>query len=226
MTTMRLTLGLIVVLVAACAGATPAPTEILTTVVPPASAGDDGTPEPAGLVAAETSITDKKGDLHDENGKKVSKNPHVDVVKVTGSADGQDLVLDMTLAGKVPAQVSTIDQELNYLFSVETDHAGEFQYWILLTNVESGSWSPSLNDYTSGAMSYADERFPGSMAATGNHVMARVRLDALGNPRTVRVSVTTQRARNSDGKVLAQDEVPAGAQGSPSHDWLTLPPAG
>jgi hypothetical protein len=93
-----------------------------------------------------------------------------------------------------------------------------------VTNLESGSWSPSLTDYSTG-QAYSDTTFPGVATVAGRTVSITVSLDALGTPEHLRLSAVTQRADNETGGVIAEDELTEGAQGSPMGQWLSLPAA-
>ena len=176
-----------------------------------------------GLVAEAVSIKDKKGDLVDEAGDAVKKNGLVDIVKVTASADGSSLRLMLELAADIPAAPPATDQPLNYLFQVEKDRSGSFDYWIVISNLENGSWSASITDYTkagNGRSAYGS-RFPGSAVVQGNLVVVTVSLEALGDPATLRIAASSERDDHTSGKVLAEDHAPKDSA-KPSKSWLAL----
>jgi hypothetical protein len=212
---------LLVAMVAACGAG---PNALLGRPTP--SAVDSAAPTTSiapGLVAEAKSIKDKKGDLVDEADDPVTKNGQVDIVKLTASADGSSLRLLLDLAGDVPAGVSSTDQQITYLFQVETDRSGTFDYWIVISNLENGAWSASITDYTEaghGASAYGP-RFPGSNVVDGRSVAVTVALQALGHPSRLRIAAAAQRADHVSGVVLAEDHAPKDTT-KPSKAWLAL----
>ena len=178
-----------------------------------------------GLVAASTSINDKKGDLVDEAGDAVKKNGRVDIVKVTASTDGSSLRLTLELADDIPTTLPSTEQALTYLFQVETDRSGSFDYWVVVSNLENGSWSAALTDYTEaghGKSAYGP-RFPGSVSVAGNLVTVTVALLSIGNPAKLRIAAAAERDDHPSGKVLAEDHAPKDTA-KPSKAWLALGP--
>jgi hypothetical protein len=214
---------ILVGIVVGCGPAGPA-----TSARPSAVATDQAaqeSPGPPGLVADSKRLKDKKGDLVDEDGDKVKKNGLVDIIGLTASADGSNLRLDLELAGTVPTKVSATEQELIYLFKVEKDRSGSFDYWIVVSNLESGRWSASISDDTAeghGKTLYGD-RFPGSAVVDGPDVLVTIALSAVGNPTRVRISATSERADHGSGDVLAEDHAPANVD-APNKSWLALGP--
>ena len=75
--------------------------------------------------------------------------------------------------------MSSFEQELNYLVVIEADASGGNDYWLMLTNLEDGSWSPVLSDYTTN-YTKDDDEFPGSHVIADNEVSFTVPLTALG----------------------------------------------
>ncbi len=174
------------------------------------------------LIAGQVELEDAKGDLVDEDGRTSARNPHVDVRRVSASADGTHLWVSVDVGGTIPASISTTRQLLNYLLIIEADRSGEFDYWVAVENRENGSWVGNLTDWAT-SQTYAEENFPGVVSVSDNTVSFRISLTALGSPSSVRIGVVTQRAENSDGSVLAQDEVPAGSfDFKPTKTWLRL----
>jgi hypothetical protein len=212
-------------LVAACGGGGPAPqrpAEDSTATRAPAIAA----PEPAedGLVADAVGIKDPKSDLRNADGKKIKKRvPHIDITRLSASADGTDLRITLRLAGDVPREMASFQQELNYLVVLEADKSGENDYWLMLTNLEAGSWSPALSDWATNYTKDEDE-FPGTFVVADNEVSFIVSLSALGSPTSLRLSAITQKADHETGDVEAEDQVPKGEQYVPAKSWLTLAP--
>lgn len=214
-------LALAAVLLACSSAATPTP----ATIAPRVSPTDGPAPPPVTgnlMVASQVDLKDPKGDLVDEDGQKAARNPHVDVLNVSASADGEHLWVGLTLAGTVPDSISTVRQELTYLLMIEADLSGDYDYSATIENREDGDWVGSLTDWATG-QTYSNAAFPGVVSVAGNVLSYRIRLTALGSPSTLRIGVITQRAEHEDGTVLAQDDVPANADGfAPSGKWLIL----
>jgi hypothetical protein len=190
---------------------------------PPARAV--GVPTPGvDLVAQRVTLEDRRGDLVDGNREKVSEHAPVDILNMTGYADGDELHLTLALAGTAPRTRSPLDQETTYLFAVEKDGSGQSDYWITLRNRGSGVSSPELIENTGegGTRTSSGDTFPGAMEVDENTVKATVRLDALGDPSTLRISAITQGTDFETGDVLAEDQVPEGRQDTPGDAWLTL----
>lgn len=186
-------------------------------------AGDSALPDPTaasplaaggGLVAKAVTLQDKKGDLVDEAGRKVGKNTRVDIVAVTASADGTDLLITIQLAGKVPADLSSNDQAITYDVEIESD--GDRDTTVLVSNVEAGGWVGSVIDGTD------SPAFTGDLDVDGRTIDLRVPLASLGNPRSLRLAVIAQRADNDSLEVSAEDQVPKGATGKSRKRWLAL----
>jgi hypothetical protein len=226
--------GLVAMLVAAagCGSApvaspsvTVAPAGSLATSGPAtASAPVPATPTAAeGLVAPPAALTDSKNDLADEDGHKAKSNPQIDLVRAEATADGTDLQVTMTMAGNVPAKISSNRQELNYVVEVEAKGAKTLDYWLIVTNLEGGAWYAALTDW-GGNSAEEDNEFPGTFAVDKNQVTIRVPLAVLGSPTRLRMMAVTQRADHKSGKVVAEDQVPKGDQSVPTTSWLTLPP--
>jgi hypothetical protein len=174
-----------------------------------------------GLVARPEAITDPRNDLVDEDGRKAKTNAHIDLTRLEAEADGSDLQVTMTLAGDIPARTSSTRQELNYVVEVEADGAQPFDYWLLVTNLESGAWYAALTDWA-GNSAEEDNEFPGTLVVAKNLVIVRVPLSVLGSPTRLRMLAVTQRADHKSGKVVAEDQVPKGDQSVPTKSWLTL----
>ena len=174
-----------------------------------------------GLVARPQTITDPKNDLVDEDGRKAKTNPHIDLTRMEAEADGSDLQVTMTMAGDIPAKISSTRQELNYVVEVEAEGSQPFDYWLLVTNLESGAWYAALTDWA-GNSAEEDNEFPGTFVVGRNVVTVRVPLTVLGSPSRLRMLAVTQRADHKSGKVVAEDQVPKGDQSVPSKSWLTL----
>ena len=213
---------LLVAVVAACGAG---PNAVLGQPSPSTSSAVPSSSVAPRLVAVAMSIKDKKGDLVDEAGDPVTKNDHIDIVKLTAAADGSSLRLALDLAGVVPAALSSKDQQVTYLFELEKDRSGAFDYWIVISNLENGSWSASITDYTEaghGGSAYGS-RFPGSSVVDGKSVQVTVALEAIGNPSRLRIAAAAQRADQVSGVVLAQDHAPKDTT-KPSKAWLALGP--
>jgi hypothetical protein len=204
-------------LIASCGGGTAGATD----TTPRATSELAATDGAGVLTGAATVLTDKKNDLVDEDGGEAPRNPHVDITKVEARADGTDLIVSITLAGGLPDTLSSLRQELTYLFVIEADDSGEFDYWMTVENREDGHWSPSLTDWAT-SQSYFDDEYPGSYSVDANAVMMRIPLWALGSPSRVRLQAISQRADHESGEVVAEDQAPEGEQYRPSADWLAI----
>lgn len=218
--------SLVAVLVAAAGCASPALVRPSVTVAPEGSAVTTEAPPTtataiAGLVAGPRALTDPTNDLVDEDGHKANRNPAVDLTRFEANADGTELNVTMTLDGDVPTKVSSTSQELNYIVEVEAAGAQPFDYWLLVTNLESGAWYAALTDWD-GNSAEEDNQFPGTFIVAKNHVIISVPLAALGSPTRLTLMAVTQRADHASGKVVAEDQVPTGDQSIASKDWLTL----
>jgi hypothetical protein len=218
--------SLVAVLVAAAGCASPALVRPSVTVAPEASAVTAEAPPTTataieGLVAGPRALTDPTNDLVDEDGHKANRNPAVDLTRFEANADGTELNVTMTLDGDVPTKVSSTSQELNYIVEVEAAGAQPFDYWLLVTNLESGAWYAALTDWD-GNSAEEDNQFPGTFIVAKNHVIISVPLAALGSPTRLTLMAVTQRADHASGKVVAEDQVPTGDQSIASKDWLTL----
>jgi hypothetical protein len=176
-----------------------------------------------GLTAAESVLSDPKGDVVDAAGNLAPPSPIVDIRSVGASAHGLAFTLRLRLAGKVPANLpSSGMHEITYAVNVEADGSGDYDYTILVGNREDGTWYASLTDLSIGRAGTGDP-FPGSLTIAGHVVTITVLQTALGMPTQLRLGVVSQRADHAHGTVLLEDEAPAGASThKPGETWLTL----
>ena len=161
----------VAMVVASCGGteATRPPEESAAPAATRAPAMAAPVPADDGLVADAVTIKDPKNDLVNEDGRKVKRVPQIDITRLYAWANGTDLRITLRLAGNVPKDMSSVSQELNYLVVIEADESGEYDYWVMLTNLEDGSWSVALSDWATG-LSQSDEKFPGYHVIAKNEV--------------------------------------------------------
>lgn len=218
---MRLTLAplFMTAILAACgSGSVPTQVPLTRPLTTPAIIATDGAR--AGLVA-EGSLSDKRGDLDNGDRGVAPPNPQIDLVEVTARADGKVLRLLLVFAGWVPEKMSSLEHQIAYAIDIEADRSRNVDYSVLVGNVESGEWFASLSDM---ATEGPGNDFPGVLVVSGDEVVAlTIPLEALGNPRTLRLSVVAQRVDHADATVLAEDRAPNNAGSMrPTSKWLTL----
>jgi hypothetical protein len=166
-------------------------------------------------------IKDPKVDLTDADGNKVGRHPDIDIVSLAAQAVGDQLYVDLQVAGDVPKTYSTTKAEVDYLVVVEADGSGKGDYWLKLTNNKAGSWAPELSDWVT-TSAYEGADFPGVGKVAKTHITFRVKLSSLGSPKHLRLSAITQRINHATGEVTAQDQAPAGELYAPTNRWLTI----
>lgn len=186
-----------------------------------ASPSSTSTSDPQ-LVATARSIADPPGDLADEAGKKVVGNTPVDLTQVEASADGTDLRVTLTMAGDVPPKIASTSQKLNYIVVIEADRSGDFDYSLIVTNLETGVWSVGYTEWPTG-VAHTDANFPGTFQVLKNQVTFTISLSAIGSPASLRMSAITKLA-DKDGNIVAQDQAPTGDPYKPAEGWLSLGP--
>ncbi len=194
----------------------------------PSDSGASGAPgssaaRPAGSPAAGTVVLqDAAADLKDETGAAAKPRPEIDVKTVTASIAGGSLVVDLVVAGNIPAKSSSKKVELSYATTIETDGSGRSDYWLLLTNQKDGTWRAELDDWTV-SKTYAGKAYPGSYKLTKNVLRMTVKLKALHAPSRIRLAVLTQATDQTSGDVvIGQDVAPEGEPYQPTDQWLTL----
>jgi hypothetical protein len=160
-------------------------------------------------------------DLTDADGNKVGRHPDIDIVSLAAQAVGDQLYVDLQVAGDVPKKYSTTKAEVDYLVVVEAEHSGKGDYWLKLTNNKAGTWVPELSDWVT-TSSYEGADFPGVGKVAKTHITFRVKLSSLGSPKHLRLSAITQRINHATGEVTAQDQAPAGELYAPTSKWLTM----
>jgi hypothetical protein len=167
-------------------------------------------------------LTNGKNDLVDANGKKANPQPIIDITELNAMSDGTgSLQLGLTVAGDIPATLSSTAREVTYAIVIEADGSGDEDYALLVTNGEQGRWSVALTDYSAGKTLAGDREFSG---VSGHHIALDVALTDLGSPSSLRISAIAQVADHKTGKVIAEDQVPEGEQHRPDASWLTLTP--
>ena len=170
--------------------------------------GATATPAPQGELGT-VNLADGSDDLVDEAAKPVTGFADIDVVQVESHTDEGDLAFVILLAGAPPSAPSSTAGEYNFLLAIDTDSDSLGDYWVMLGNLESGEWSPSISDLDAGTGGYGND-FPGVITLADDGVLGRVRLGDLGNPDQLAVCVSTQFVNHADGTVLAEDNVPDG----------------
>ena len=194
---------LAIVALAGCGGAQP-PTN--SPAVPSQPSGSASTPHPSGTRGPATG-TDKEGDLRKPSGKRANGPGYVDVLEIeAGVTDGQ-LSFVLTMAANVPESMPSTVAEINYLVVIDSIGDGDWDYWISLTNLENGAWTPTLTDWIVGH-DYAGPAFPGSVIVKGDSILGGVPITALGNADHLRVCVVTQRSKPHSGDLTAEDNAP------------------
>jgi len=209
---------------AACAGTEPASPDSSSHADASAKTSPSSDPKPK--AGALKTIKDPKVDLTDADGNKVGRHPDIDIVSLAAQAVGDQLYVDLQVAGDVPKTYSTTKAEVDYLVVMEADGSGKGDYWLKLTNNKPGTWVPELSDWVT-TSAYEGADFPGVGKVAKTHVTFRVRLSSLGSPKHLRLSAITQRINHATGEVTAQDQAPAGELYAPTTKWLTMDlPAG
>ena len=199
---MKAAATVLVAAVVACGG--PSVIEQPTTTV--------STPQPAptidarpGLVA-NAELRDERGDVDDGYGGSAPRTPHVDIVKVTAAADGDDLGVVLYFAGDVPKKLSSFEEEITYSIDMTLNDSGNIDYSVEVGNLEGGNWDARLTPW----FDVAAREYP--HPSVDGFVSFVVPLSSLRNPTAIRLSVIAQRVDHADGSVLAEDQA----------KWLTL----
>ncbi len=185
-------------------------------------AADPSAARPAASAGGPATLQDAQGDLKDDTGAAAKPRPDIDVKQVSASTAGGNLVVDLVLAGNIPAKSPATKTQTSYAITIEPNGTGRSDYWLQLTNQKNGSWQAELDDWTVNK-AFAGKTFPGSFKLTKNVLRMTVKLKALHSPSTIRLAVLTQLTDQLSGAVVvAEDVAPEGEPYQPTDQWLTL----
>jgi hypothetical protein len=127
----------------------------------------------------------------------------LDIVAMRASADSGSLTLGLDLAAAVPAGSPTVGQ-LAYLFYLDVDSDGAWDYTAALTLVPEGGFRPSLLGRGS-TPPLEGPAFPGTANLAGSTISLTLRLDAIGCPSSVGVRAASQQTKAG---ATAGDQIP------------------
>jgi hypothetical protein len=175
---------------------------------------------PLGLVAKAKTAADKKGDVVNGAGKAVTKPAAADATAIEAKTDGHYLLVTMTLAAAVPANLKSSVNGASYTIAIEVNGSGKADYWLSVENREDGRWVGVVSNWVEES-SFSDDEASGDVSFTKTRVHVRVGLDLIGNPSRLRVQGGTQWT-SPDLTVIAQDVIPNGTLFVPDPGWLAL----
>jgi len=182
------------------AGATGAPTP---TALASATGSPSSTPlaSPLPAASAVASPVASAGFTVDGSGDVTPS--YLDIVAMRAGAESGSLTLALDLAGAVPAGNPSVGQ-LAYVFYVDVDGDGAWDYTATFKLVPEGGYRPSLATRAGGAGREGPD-FPGTAALAGSTVSLTLRLDAIGCPASVGVRAASQQTKAG---ATAGDTVP------------------
>jgi len=130
---------------------------------------------------------------------------YLDIVALNAEADAgsRTLSLGLDLAGAVPSSNPSVGQ-LAYVFYLDVDGDGAWDYTATFKLVPEGGYRPSLATSAGGAPREGPD-YPGTAALAGSTVSLTLRLDAIGCPPRVSVRAASQQTKAG---VTAGDTVP------------------
>jgi hypothetical protein len=176
-------------------GPSGSPISPIATVSPSAS-GDSAPPSPS--PNAPTSVTvDGSGD---------ATPGYLDIVNLRIDAVPPHLTLSLDLFDPIPTGSPSVG-ELAYVFYLDVDGDGTWDWSAGLTLVPGGGFRPSLVEQSSGRRLEA-AAFPGTANMAGRTLTMTIPLGAIGCPATVGVKAASQRTQ---GGTTSGDTVPDAA---------------
>ena len=139
---------------------------------------------------------------------------YLDIVALNAEADAGSgtLSLGLDLAGAVPSSNPSVGQ-LAYVFSLDVDGDGVWDYTATLKLVPEGGFRPSLVARAGGTPREGPD-YPGTANLAGSTVSLTLRLDAIGCPARVGVRAASQQTKAGS---TAGDAVP-----DASDSWMTV----
>jgi hypothetical protein len=126
---------------------------------------------------------DAAGDPRDFDTEKPIEHPaHADIVSLTGSADGDSLVITLEMAGPIPAELDPATTSLRVMFGIR--RAGETETKLAARMQSDEGWAPRLFKID-GIDSGEVRPFPGSAEVKGSTITMRIDRSALDDPASV-----------------------------------------
>ncbi len=224
MSTARVSMLLGVLLLAGCG------TSALSLPVQPAGPG----------LVAQGTLEDPAGDLLDGDDNPVATPAHIDIRSLEAVADGATLRLTLTLAGALPKASDPEIAGLRYYVFLHTDGDAVPErddpgvgvgYTVALHSRGALGYVAGFRDWTY-PEAYGDEPpverlgpdFPGTADVAGDTIVLTVPLDALRNPRVIRIGAWATRILRVGGGRWGDpwDTVPDSDFRGATGDWLVL----
>jgi hypothetical protein len=131
-----------------------------------------------------------------------SPSPFLDIVGLRARAAGDQLMLDLALAGDVPTGSPSVGV-VAYWFNLDTDRDDRADYRVGLQWEPGGGFVPVFESMAP-RRRLVGPAFPGTATFAGSRIAVAVTLDALGCPSTVGVRGRAEQTRT--GETLGTDE--------------------
>jgi hypothetical protein len=128
---------------------------------------------------------------------------YLDIVRMRVQAVPEVLTLSLDLAAAVPTGSPEVGQ-LAYMFYLDVDADGVWDYSATLSLVPESGFRPTLTDRRTGQRSGGPD-YPGTATLADRSLSLTVQLEALGCPATVRVRGASEQTK---GGAKAGDQVP------------------
>lgn len=169
-------------------------------------------PSPGAPAPATSPSTAPGADATASDGRADVSPGYLDITRMTVAVASDVLTLGLDLADSVPTGSPAVGQ-LAYVFSLDVDGDGAWDYTATLGLLPGGGFQPTLLDRRSGVR-LDGSAFPGTARLDGSHVSLTVRLDAIGCPRAIAVRGASEQTK---GGLRAGDTVP-----DASDQWIAL----
>lgn len=171
------------------------------TVAPSGSAPP--TPSTTSTIAPVSTTGDGSGD---------ATPAYLDISRLRVEAASGQLTLALDLAGAVPTGSPTVGQ-LAYVFSLDVDGDGAWDYTATLQLVPGGGFQPSLVDRRTGDR-LEGAAYPGTANLAGRSITLTLPLDALACPAILQVRAASEQTK---GGTKTGDTVPDAAT-----EWISV----
>ena len=161
-----------------------------------------------GPFVGDAGLADALGDLERDTGETADRPRYVDIEQVTATADGDELVLAMTLGAEPPPTRLSSVERLRFYFALDTTGDRRIDYLLGLENYSDGSFRDAIEYWTAGENASSSSTF--EMSITGRQVVARVPLADVGFPTSVEFCAFAMSAEPGGGPVFVKDYAPDG----------------